>query len=67
MAGEYKADGVIQYNIQFCSPYQIESGRVERTLELDGIPVLRVDTDYSQEDSEQIRTRVEEYIERLQG
>ncbi len=67
MAGEYKADGVIQYNIQFCSPYQIESGPVEHSLEQDGIPVLRVDTDYSQEDSEQIRTRVEAFIERLQG
>ena len=67
MVGEYKADGVIHYNLQFCSPYQIESGPVERSLEQDGIPVLRVDTDYSQEDSEQIRTRVEAFIERLQG
>lgn len=67
MAGDYGADGVIHYNIQFCSPYQIESGPVERALEQEGIPVLRVDTDYSQEDTEQIRTRVEAFIERLQS
>jgi benzoyl-CoA reductase/2-hydroxyglutaryl-CoA dehydratase subunit BcrC/BadD/HgdB len=67
MAEDYKANGVIQYNIQFCGPYQIESGPVERTLEQEGIPVLRVDTDYSQEDSEQIRTRVEAFIERLES
>ena len=67
MVENYKADGVIQYNIQFCGPYQIESNPVERSLENDGIPVLRVDTDYSQEDTEQIRTRVEAFIERLQS
>ena len=67
MAGDYRADGVIEYSLQFCSPYQIESGPVERALEQDGIPVLRVDTDYSQEDVEQIRTRVEAFIERLQS
>jgi benzoyl-CoA reductase/2-hydroxyglutaryl-CoA dehydratase subunit BcrC/BadD/HgdB len=67
MVRDYKADGVIHYNIQFCSPYQIESGPVEHALEQDGIPVLRVDTDYSQEDTEQIRTRVEAFVERLQN
>jgi len=67
MARDYGADGVIHYSLQFCSPYQIESGPVERALEQEGIPVLRVDTDYSQEDTEQIRTRVEAFIERLQS
>jgi benzoyl-CoA reductase/2-hydroxyglutaryl-CoA dehydratase subunit BcrC/BadD/HgdB len=67
MVRDYRADGVIHYSIQFCSPYQIESGPVERALEQDGIPVLRVDTDYSQEDTEQIRTRVEAFVERLQN
>jgi benzoyl-CoA reductase/2-hydroxyglutaryl-CoA dehydratase subunit BcrC/BadD/HgdB len=67
MVKDYRADGVLHYCIQFCSPYQIESGPVERALERDGIPVLRVDTDYSQEDTEQIRTRVEAFVERLQG
>jgi benzoyl-CoA reductase/2-hydroxyglutaryl-CoA dehydratase subunit BcrC/BadD/HgdB len=66
MVRDYRADGVLHYCIQFCSPYQIESGPVERALEQDGIPVLRVDTDYSQEDTEQIRTRVEAFVERLQ-
>jgi benzoyl-CoA reductase/2-hydroxyglutaryl-CoA dehydratase subunit BcrC/BadD/HgdB len=62
---KYRADGVIHYNIQFCQPYQIESGSVEKALELEGIPVLRIDTDYSQEDTGQIKTRVEAFIERI--
>jgi benzoyl-CoA reductase/2-hydroxyglutaryl-CoA dehydratase subunit BcrC/BadD/HgdB len=64
---KYHADGVINYNIQFCQPYQIESGSVEKTLEREGVPTLRIDTDYSQEDTGQIKTRVEAFIERIRG
>jgi benzoyl-CoA reductase/2-hydroxyglutaryl-CoA dehydratase subunit BcrC/BadD/HgdB len=67
MVIDYRADGVIHYALQFCSPYQIESNHVEKSLENNGIPVLRIDTDYSQEDTEQIRTRVEAFIERIRG
>ena len=65
MASDYHADGVIHYNLQFCQPYQIESGIVEKALENENMPVLRIDTDYSQEDMGQIRTRVEAFIERI--
>jgi len=65
MVQKHRAQGVIHYCIQFCQPYQMESGTVERELEAEGIPVLRLDTDYSQEDVEQLRTRVEAFIERL--
>lgn len=62
---KYRADGVINYNIQFCQPYLIESGSVEKVLESEGIPALRIETDYSQEDTGQIKTRVEAFIERI--
>jgi benzoyl-CoA reductase/2-hydroxyglutaryl-CoA dehydratase subunit BcrC/BadD/HgdB len=64
---ERKADGVIHYTIQFCQPYQMESGQVMQQLEDASIPTLRIDTDYSQEDAGQIRTRVEAFVERLRG
>jgi benzoyl-CoA reductase/2-hydroxyglutaryl-CoA dehydratase subunit BcrC/BadD/HgdB len=67
LASDHKADGVIHYSLQFCTPYQMESGSVERELEKRGVPVLRIDTDYSQEDVEQLRTRVEAFIERIRG
>ncbi len=67
MAREYGADGVIHYGLQFCTPYQIEAGSVERALKSEGIPTLRIDTDYSPEDAEQLRTRVEAFIERMAG
>jgi benzoyl-CoA reductase/2-hydroxyglutaryl-CoA dehydratase subunit BcrC/BadD/HgdB len=65
MSSDYKADGVIHYGLQFCQPYQIEALPVEKALEESGIPTLRIDTDYSMEDVEQIKTRVEAFAERL--
>jgi benzoyl-CoA reductase/2-hydroxyglutaryl-CoA dehydratase subunit BcrC/BadD/HgdB len=38
---------------------------MEKKLEDGGIPTLRIETDYSMEDVEQIKTRVEAFIERL--
>jgi len=66
MFANTKADGVIQYSLQFCSPYQMEAIPLENTLENKDIPTLRIDTDYSAEDAEQIRTRIEAFIERIQ-
>ena len=65
MTEKYKADGVIHYNLQFCQPYQIETGSIENALEKKGVPFLRIDTDYSMEDAGQIKTRVEAFIERI--
>ena len=67
IAKEAKADGVIHYALQFCSPYQMEAPALEREVETGGVPVLRLDTDYSQEDVEQLRTRVEAFVEQLRG
>jgi len=65
MKNTYGADGVIHYGLQFCQPYQMESFSVESDLEKQSIPTLRIDTDYSMEDVEQIKTRVEAFIETL--
>lgn len=62
-AKEYHVDGVIHYSLQFCDPYTIEAFKVERELKEAGIPVMRVETDYSQEDVGQLRTRVEAFLE----
>jgi len=61
----YKADGVIHYGLQFCQPYLMESMPVEKALETKNIPTLRIETDYSMEDVEQLKTRVEAFVELL--
>jgi benzoyl-CoA reductase/2-hydroxyglutaryl-CoA dehydratase subunit BcrC/BadD/HgdB len=63
MAREYKADGVLHYALQFCAPYAIEAYSVERAAQAEGIPVLKIDTDYSMEDIGQLSTRVEAFLE----
>ena len=60
-----RADGVILYGLNFCSPYSMEAIGIEKELEKSGIPAIRIETDYSQEDVAQIATRVEAFIERI--
>lgn len=67
MSKAYNTDGVIHYSLQFCHPYMIESGPVEVELEKAGIPVLRLETDYSQEDAGQLKTRIEAFCERIES
>lgn len=65
MARELKADGVIHYALQFCHPYTVEAYKVEKALEKANIPLLKIETDYSMEDVEQLKTRVEAFVELL--
>ena len=58
-----KADGIIHYGLQFCQPYLMESISVEKAIEAKNISMLRLETDYSMEDVEPLRTRVEAFIE----
>ncbi|KKM09888.1 3-hydroxyacyl-ACP dehydratase [Clostridiales bacterium PH28_bin88] len=65
LAREYRVDGVIYYNLQFCHGYSVEYRKVERALKEQGIPVMMIETDYSGSDAEQVRTRVEAFLEML--
>ena len=66
LAQEYEADGIVQYDLQFCGPYQIEATLVERAAKAAGIPTLRIDTDYSMGDVGQLSTRVEAFLEMIE-
>jgi benzoyl-CoA reductase/2-hydroxyglutaryl-CoA dehydratase subunit BcrC/BadD/HgdB len=65
MKRAYKANGIVHYEIQFCTPYTMESHSVRRAMGQEGIPFLRVETDYSMEDAPQLQTRVQAFIELL--
>jgi len=65
LAREYQIDGVIHYNLQFCHTYANEAVKVERALSEEGIPLLRIETDYSDEDVGQLRTRVDAFLEMI--
>jgi benzoyl-CoA reductase/2-hydroxyglutaryl-CoA dehydratase subunit BcrC/BadD/HgdB len=65
LARELEVKGVIHYGLSFCQPYAMESFKVERALRNAGIPILAVETDYSMEDVEQLKTRVEAFVEMI--
>lgn len=66
LAEEYKADGIIHCSLAFCDPYLVEVNRVEKVLHEHNIPLLKLETDYGQEDSGQIKTRVEAFLEMIE-
>ena len=65
LAKEYKADGIIDVNLKFCNLYDTEAYLIERALKDAGIPVLGIETDYTDSDAQQLRTRVSAFIEML--
>jgi benzoyl-CoA reductase/2-hydroxyglutaryl-CoA dehydratase subunit BcrC/BadD/HgdB len=65
MARDLRVDGVIHYGLSFCQPYAMEAFKVEQALQDAGVPMLSIETDYSMEDVEQLKTRVEAFVEML--
>jgi len=65
LADEYKVDGIIDTNLQFCNLYSTESFLVKQALADKGLPVMHIETDYSEQDYEQLRTRIEAFLEML--
>jgi len=65
MAKELNVDGVIHYALMFCQPYANEALKVEKTMKKEGVPMLSIETDYSMDDLEQLKTRVGAFVEML--
>ncbi|KWZ79064.1 double-cubane-cluster-containing anaerobic reductase [Anaerococcus tetradius] len=62
---EYNADGVIDINLKFCNIYDTEGYFVEKRLQEENIPCIGIETDYTDEDAEQLKTRIGAFIEML--
>ncbi len=63
LCGRLGADGVIHYALQFCTPYMMEAYKVEKAV--GDTPFLRIETDYGMEDTGQLRTRVQAFLEMI--
>ena len=61
---EFSVDAVVDLTFQCCHTYNIESQVIGNSVEKGfGLPFLHVETDYSQSDVEQLRTRIEAFLE----
>ncbi len=64
---KFKPDVVIDVVLHACHSYNVESAKVKAHVEKKhGLPFLKIETDYSQSDVGQLRTRVETLLEMLQ-
>jgi benzoyl-CoA reductase/2-hydroxyglutaryl-CoA dehydratase subunit BcrC/BadD/HgdB len=64
--GENKIDGIINYSLRLCQLFDMENFAVERTVKQRKIPFINVRTDYSLEDTEQLRVRIEAFLETIE-
>ena len=62
---EFNIDGIVEVDLQACTPYCVESFQIRELAETLGVPYMAVETDYSQSDSGQLSTRIEAFMEML--
>ncbi len=60
---EYQADGVVEIDLQGCTPYSVETYFIRKLCENLNVPYLAIETDYSKTDSGQLSTRLEAFLE----
>ena len=64
---DFRVDGVISQIIRYCVPYAHDEPLLRERFEQRGIPVLEVDVEYGTPGTGQIRTRVQAFLEMLEG
>jgi benzoyl-CoA reductase/2-hydroxyglutaryl-CoA dehydratase subunit BcrC/BadD/HgdB len=67
LAKQFNIGGVIYYTLQNCHDYNVEAVKIERALKAQNLPMLKIETDYGTGDSEQIKTRVQAFLEIVEG
>jgi len=63
---EFQADGVIDLTWQGCHTYNIESYSLKKHIqEHTNVSFMQIETDYSESDTEQLKVRIEAFLEML--
>ena len=65
MCKKYNVDGVVEMVLQACHTFNVEANYMQRMCEEEGIPYMKLETDYSTTDRGQIETRLAAFIEML--
>jgi len=62
---QFNAVGVVEMTLQACHTYAVETQIIRDFLKNRDIPYLALETDYSQGDAEQLKTRVAAFLEMI--
>lgn len=65
LAQRYRVSGVIFYTLKFCDYYHYAFPPLRRRLQEKGIPILRLEGEYSLGGAGQLRTRVQAFLETI--
>jgi benzoyl-CoA reductase/2-hydroxyglutaryl-CoA dehydratase subunit BcrC/BadD/HgdB len=63
MIEDHKVEGVIYHVLRGCLVYDYEYSILEEILGEINIPIIRIESDYNEEDVEQLKIRIEAFIE----
>jgi benzoyl-CoA reductase/2-hydroxyglutaryl-CoA dehydratase subunit BcrC/BadD/HgdB len=64
---EFQAEAVVHNILQFCHGFNVEAGALDKMLSEIDVPSLKIVCDYSEEDGEQIKVRMEAFREITEG
>lgn len=66
LSSEFQVDAVVDLTWQGCQTYEVESWSVKKFVREElNLPFLHIVTDYSQTDTEQLKVRIEAFLEML--
>ncbi len=66
MARDFSVDAVVDLTWQGCQTYAVESSSIKKHVTANlGKPFLQLETDYSESDAEQLKVRIEAFLEML--
>lgn len=60
------AEGIVYHVLRGCTPYDYEVHVIEQLAYRLDLPMIRVETDFSEEDTEQVRVRLEAFCEMIE-
>lgn len=66
MVETFKVDGIVDLTWQACHTYNVEAFQIRALAEQEfNLPYLHLETDYSESDTEQLRVRIEAFLEMI--
>lgn len=67
LIAQYAANGVVYHILRLCQVFDFEFTKLSKVLEKMKVPLIKIESEYSEEDAGQIKTRIEAFIEMLEA